>query len=205
MKYDFILNYEQQALVEQNLELVKKVIFRCIKTNEGVCGLGFDDLYQEGSMALCRAAATYDGVSAQFATYATTLIRNHLLDCCKAANAQQKHLCSLPPGPGFSDDEHPPSIPEPFVEDGVDGLIDRMDAAALLTHYKLAYSGVARLGIEALELKVRGFNGADIAQLYHTEPNNVGAWISRAAQKLKKDAAFCRFYGRAVENGGADS
>lgn len=204
MKYDFVLTCEQQILVEQNLELVKKVILRHIKTNEGICGLGFDDLYQEGAMALCRAAATYDGISAQFTTYATTLIRNYLLDCCKTVSAQQKHLCALPIGPGFADDEHPPSIPEPSVEDGVDCLIDQIDATALLAHYKLAYSGVARLGIEALELKVRGYNGADIAKLYHTKPNNVGAWISRAAKKLKKDTAFCRFYNRTVEKGGAD-
>jgi len=205
MKYDFILNHEQQALVEQNLELVKKVIFRCIKTNEGVCGLSFDDLYQEGSVALCRAAATYDGVSAQFATYASALIRNHLLDCCRAASARQEHLCKLPIGPGFADDESPPSIPEPSVEDGIDHLIDQMDTASLLAFYKEAYSGVARLGIEALELKTRGFSGADIAQLYHTEPNHVGAWISRAAKKLRSDTAFCGHLGKAVEKSGADS
>lgn len=50
--------------------------------------------------------------------------------------------------------------------------------------------GVARLGIEALELKVKGYSGADIAQLYQTKPNHIGAWISRAAEKLRKDAVL---------------
>jgi len=205
MKYDFTLTPAQQALVERNLELVKRTILRYIKTNEGVYGLGYDDLYQEGSVALCRAAATYDGVSAQFSTYASTLIHNHLLDCCKAASTRQKHLCGLPVGSGFADDEHPPSFPEPSVEDGTDHLIDRMDAAGLLAVYKEAYSGVAQLGIEALELKTRGFSGADIARLYHTEPNHVGAWISRAAKKLRADAAFYGHFGKTVEKSGADS
>ena len=40
MKYDFILTSEQQALVEQNMELVGRVISCHIRTNEGVCGLG---------------------------------------------------------------------------------------------------------------------------------------------------------------------
>jgi RNA polymerase sigma factor (sigma-70 family) len=205
MNYNFILTEDQQLLVEENMELVKRTIFRCIKINENVCGLGYDDLYQEGAVALCRAAATYDGVSAQFATYATTLIHNHLLDCCKAANAQQKHLSSLPVAPAFSDDEHPPSIREPSVKDETDELIDRMDSAELLARYKRAYSGIARLGIEALELKIKGFSGADIARLYNTEPNHVGAWISRAAKKMKADAAVHRFYGRAVEENGSES
>lgn len=205
MKYDFVLTSEQQNFVEQNMGLIEQVISRYIHTDEGVCGLSRDDLRQEGALALCHAAAAYDGVSAQFSTYATTLIRNHLLDCCKSANARQKHLCSLPVGPGFADDEHPPSIPEPSTEDQIDGLIDRLDTAALLAHYKRAYSGVARLGIEALEWKVKGFTGADIARLYHTEPNHVGAWISRAKAKLKRDAAFCRLYDRIVEKSAADS
>lgn len=205
MKYNYILTQAQQALVEQNLSLVEKTIRRCIKVNEGVLGLGYDDLYQEGAVALCRAAATYDGVSAQFGTYAKTLIQNYLLDCCKAANAQQKHICSLPVASGFTDEEHPPSIREPSVKDETDELIDRMDSAELLERYKRAYSGIARLGIEALELKIKGFSGADIARLYNTEPNHVGAWISRAAKKMKADAAVHRFYGRAVEENGSES
>ena len=206
MKYDFVLTSEQQALVEQNMDLVSRIISRHIRINEGVCGLGYDDLSQEGALALCRAAATYNGTSAQFSTYAAAVIRNHLLDCCKAVNTQQKHLCSLPVGPGFADDdEHPPSVPEPSVEDKTDSLIDQIDMAALLAHYKREYSGVAQLGIEALELKIRGYSGADIARLYHTEPNHVGAWISRAKTKLKKDDAFRRLCGGVVENSRADS
>lgn len=205
MKYDFILTSEQQVLVEQHMDLVGWVISRHIRTNEGVYGLGRDDLSQEGALALCRAAATYNGTSAQFSTYAAAVIRNHLLDCCKAANTQQKHLCSLPVGSGFADDEHPPSIPEPSVEDKTDSLIDQIDMTALLAHYKREYSGVAQLGIEALELKIRGYSGADIARLYHTEPNHVGAWLSRAKAKLKKAGAFRHLCSGAVEKSRADS
>ena len=205
MKYDFILTSEQQVLVEQHMDLAGWVISRHIRINEGVYGLGRDDLSQEGALALCRAAATYNGTSAQFSTYAAAVIRNHLLDCCKAANTQQKHLCSLPVGSGFADDEHPPSILEPSVEDKTDSLIDQIDMSALLAHYKREYSGVAQLGIEALELKIRGYSGADIARLYHTEPNHVGAWISRAKAKLKKDGALRHLCNGAVEKSRADS
>ena len=81
MKFDFTLTPCQQALAEANLSVIDKVISRYIHVNEGICGLGRGDLYQEGAMALCKAAATYDGVSAQFGTYATTVIRNHLPGC----------------------------------------------------------------------------------------------------------------------------
>lgn len=205
MKYDFTLTSAQQTLVEQNMKLIERIISSSIRTNEGVCGLGYNDLYQEGAIALCRAAATYDGGSAQFTTYASTLIRNHLLDCCRAANARQKHLCSLPVGSAFADDEHPPSFLEFAPDYGAKCQMEQIEMASLLAYYKKEYSGVARLGIEALELKARGFSGTDIARLYQTRPNNVGAWISRARAKLKKDPMFCSLYGEAVEKSAADS
>lgn len=56
MKYDFILTSEQQVLVEQHMDLVGWVISRHIRTNEGVYGLGRDDLSQEGNLDLITTA-----------------------------------------------------------------------------------------------------------------------------------------------------
>lgn len=187
MKFDFVLSQEQQAMVESNLAVIDKVISRCIHANEGVCGLGRDDLYQEGAAALCKAAATYDGSSAQFSTYAATVIRNHLLDHCKAINAGQRNLPAVSLDDSGQEDGRPPPCPEPSVPDGVDKLLDRLDTADLLADCKRRYTGVARLGVEALEWKVKGLTGADIARLYGAKPNEVGAWISRAAQKIRRD------------------
>ena len=130
MKFDFTLNLEQQALVEANLSVIEKVI-----------------------NALCKAAATYDGKSARFDTYATTVIRNHLYNCCKAANTRQRILPSVSLDADDPDGDGPPRFLEPSTPDGVDELIDRMDTASLLADCKRRYSGVARLGVEALELK----------------------------------------------------
>ena len=187
MKFDFVLSREQQVLAESNLLLIDKVISWYIHTNEGVCGLDRDDLYQEGAAALCKAAATYDGTSAQFSTYATAVIRNHLLNHCKAVNAGQRNLPAVSLDDCGSDDGRPPPCPEPSVPDGVDELLGQTDATALLADCKRRYTGVARLGVEALEWKVKGLTGADIARLYSAKPNEVGAWISRAAQKIRKD------------------
>jgi len=59
-----------------------------------------------------------------------------------------------------------------------------------LEHGRRTYNGVARLGIEAMELKIKGYSGTDIAKLYGVAPKHVGAWISRATAKLKKDAGL---------------
>ena len=189
MKCNFILTPEQQALVEDNLSVIDKAINLFISTDETVYGLGRSDLYQEGAVALCKAASSYDGKSAQFDTYAITVIRNHLYSCCKSVSIRQQKLPSVSLDTDFSDDDHPPPFPEPSVPDGIDELLGRMDTADLLEDCKRRYSGVARLGVEALELKVKGLSGADIARMYHTTPNNVGTWISRATLKIRKDIA----------------
>ena len=188
MKFDFVLTTQQQALAADNLSVVDKVISRYISANENICGLGRDDLSQEGAIALCKAAATYDGVSAQFNTYATVVVRNHLLNYCKSINANRRNLPSVSLDMDTDDDDgRPPPCPEPSVPDSADLLIDTLDTADFLTECKHRYNGVARLGVEALELKVKGLSGAEIAQLYGAKPNEVGAWISRAAQKIRKD------------------
>lgn len=48
----------------------------------------------------------------------------------------------------------------------------------------------ARLGIEALALKVQGMRITDIAALYQVPPSHVGAWISRSLEKLRNDPDF---------------
>lgn len=187
MKREFVLTPHQQALAADNLLVVDKVIARYISANENVCGLGKDDLCQEGAVALCKAAATYDGTSAKFSTYATVVIRNHLLNYCKAINANQRNLPAVSLDTDTQDEDRPPPVPEPSVPDYATALIEQLDTDAMLADCKRRYSGVARLGVEALELKVKGLSGLEIAQMYNTTPNNVGAWISRAAQKIRKD------------------
>ena len=85
------------------------------------------------------------------------------------------------------DEDQPPPFLEPSVPDGIDDLLDRMDTAELLADCKCRYSGVARLGVEAMELQIRGLSGASIARLYNAKPNQVGSWISRAKAKMRKD------------------
>ena len=65
-----------------------------------------------------------------------------------------------------------------------------MDVTQLLHHMKRQYTGTIRLGIEAIEWKVKGYSGKEIAAMYGVKPNLVGAWISRAKQKLRQNQVF---------------
>jgi len=178
----------RDKLIEEHLNCVHWTISNFININEGICGLEYDDLYQEGCIALWRAAETFDeqqGV--QFHSYAISVIRNHLLDYCRHIQSRTSPIISL----------------ERWGAEMAQGGAEAWDGDSslfveqVLAYGKRTYSGVARLGVEALELKIAGYSGADIAELYGVQPNHVGAWISRAAKKLKKDFFL-------VENSGAN-
>lgn len=177
MNMEFTLNDLQRRRVEEHLALVEQVLRRSIKTNETVDGMGHDDLYQEGCIALCRAAVSYREEMGSFPAYAKVVIRNHLLDRCREIQSARKNLPLL-----SLDAFAEMGAPEPVSPFHTEDLISDVSSDALLSHFRNRYHGTARLGIEAMELRVRGYSCADIAKLYQKKPNYIGACISRAAE-----------------------
>lgn len=187
MKWNIPLTREQQELVETNLSLVYWVIMKNIHVNETIYGFGYEDLYQEGCIWLCHAAATYDPARSRFPTYAKKIVRNGLLSYCRQMYSVQRRLTYLTVGTDgelLADGEllTPP--------DNFNIQISMIETLDLLAYAEKKYQGVTRLGIKALKLKLKGMSVSEIAVLYHVPPPHVGAWISRATQKLRKDTPF---------------
>ena len=191
---EFTLNDLQRQRVEEHLALVEQVLRRSIKTNETVDGMGHDDLYQEGCIALCRASASYREEMGAFPAYARTVVRNYLLDRCREIQSARKNLPLL-----SLDAFAEMGAPEPVSPFHTEDLISDVSSDALLSHFRNRYHGTARLGIEAMELQVRGYSCADIAKLYQKKPNYIGACISRATEKLRRERIVREFYTACTE------
>ena len=199
------LSEEQRRLIENchitdgRLMVVHRAIREHIVVNETIFGFSYDDLYQEGCFWLCKAAATFladKGV--KFETYAFKVIVNGLRTYCRLMCSKQKRQCTLPL---YSDEEDGALSLEQLStpENPTEELIAEMDALGLLHSMKRKYTGTVKLGIEAIEWKVKGFTGKEIADMYGVKPNLVGAWISRAASRLKENPEFMRFFEDGVE------
>lgn len=185
------LTKEQRTLAERHLYVTRSVIQTHIVVNETIYGFGYDDLYQEGAVCLCRAAATYRGGPASFETYARRVVRNGLISYCRQMCRKQKRQLYLQALLDPDDDENGCTHRELQSDDGLlDQALSCASALAILESVKGEYRGVALLGIEALELKIKGLSGSEIARLYGVQPNMVGAWISRAAEKLRGNQRF---------------
>lgn len=192
------LNKRQKELVENNLSVVKFAIHKNIIVNDSLYGFEYDDLFQEGCIWLCKAAVSFDeSRGIQFATYAEKVVINGLRTYCRLMCGKQKHHISVPlqtepDAEGFSLEQLP-------AENTMDEFLEEQDILLLLQSCKRQYTGTARLGIEAIEWKIKGFSGAEIAKMYDVKPNLVGAWISRAAARLKQNEIFMRYFDRRVE------
>ena len=193
MKQLPVLNTQQQQLVEGHLNIIHWAIHNFIKVNETVFGFEYDDLYGEGCVLLCKAATTYNADKGQFSTYAQTVVKNGLISYCRLmCRRQNRQRLLLDPLPyEDSDDSY---VSQLTAKDKFDELISQIDALKLLASVKPRYSGSVLRGIEALEWKVKGLSGKDIADLYGVQPNLVGAWISKAAQKLKEDESVLAWF-----------
>lgn len=192
------LNNQQQKIVEENLGIVKLAIHKSIIFNDNLYGFEYDDLYQEGCIWLCKAALSFDeSRDIKFATFAEKVVTNGLRTYCRLMCGKQKHQTLLPAQ--SEPDENGYSLDQIPAEDMLDKLFEEQDVFLLLQKCKKHYTGTVRLGIEAIEWKIKGLSGAEIAKMYDVKPNLVGAWISRAAQRLRKNHAFMQHFDRAVE------
>ena len=179
------LTYEQQALVQSNLHIVDAVIRSRIQTDETVVGLGYDDVWQEGCILLCAAVRSYDPQISKLTTYATKVIYNGLVSHCRKVNRHESHVSTI------SLTECPDRL-EIAQDEAFSKQIVQLELENLISDYARQYSGVTRLGIEALLMKANGIGVTEIARLYQVSPSNVGAWISRAKKQLKNNKQFLK-------------
>lgn len=187
MNETIILTDEQRELVESNIEIVNTIICIYINANNNVSGLSDEDIYQEGCIALCKAAATYDG-STLFKTYAQVVVRNALYTYCSKMNRVYKRTLSYDaPLRRGSADTFADYIPDTNEDDKPMSLTELYK---LLESVKTDYNGVTLKGIEAMELKLKGFSGKEIAAMYGVKQTHVGAWIARAVKKLRVNERF---------------
>ena len=189
MKEKNVLSNAQRKMVVDHIKIVEWLLKIQIHPQAGVEGLGYDDLFQVGCVALCEAALSYDiNKKVKFGTYAQTVVARKLIDWCRKMSYRKNHQCYLMEKIVASEDQTYADLLANTEDDF--SLLNDDSIFLLLQEAKGRYSGIARKGIEALELKLKGYTGTEIASIYQVKPNLVGAWISRAQKYLREDPCF---------------
>ena len=115
------------------------------------------------------------------------LYQTGAIGLCKAARGLNTRLrvqsCFL--------EESERYIKQQYMTDLAGTLYER-ELLRALQQSKENCSGSVRKGIEAIELKMQGYSGRDIAERYHVKPNYITACISRAQKHLRQAVVFVR-------------
>ena len=153
----------QDALVLENLDLVNWVIRTRISIPNRPL-LTYDDFYAIGCEAICRAALKYQPDMGAFAPFACRYIYNAIVDHCRAMNYRLERSVEI------SEDENA-SLLDMLTCTSVDFDETVTDATAMsaLAACKEKYNGVARKGVEAIELKLKGYNHVFLPQINRAE------------------------------------
>lgn len=175
----------QCRIVEENLEIVDRVIRYKIKIN-GQALQTYEDFYQIGCEALCKAAMSYDPEQGHFYPLGSRYVFNAIIDHCRKQNRNRSIYADLVDENG-DNDFLIDSVP---VEDTADDIIYSQEVWVAFDKCKGKYTGVVLRGMEALELKSLGYSTREIAERYDTTINSVNAWISKARASLKTDRDF---------------
>jgi len=170
----------QRELVVQHMSLVDCVIRTGIYVSNNALE-AYEDFYQIGCEALCKAAMSFHPEVCAFQTYASRVVRNALIDHGRAMTTRQKQMAGIDFDTWLSGGEYGC---ERVPDDSFQVVMDN-EALKALAECSKSYSGVIKKGADAIRLKALGYSTAEISAMYHTNRNNVAAWMSKARAKLR--------------------
>ena len=173
------LTREQRVKVEENINLVGKVIHDCVHRLDPGCIYDYEDLYQIGCIGLCKAAQTDKaGHGSAFSTYAYRLIRNEIYTQLEYATRRGRELAT-----------DPGELPCITLED--DALEEReacISLMELLDRTEAGASGSTAKGCQAIRLLAEGYSNREIGELFGVPVNHITAWVAKARKAAVKMA-----------------
>ena len=166
------LTARQRKNVEENMNLVHRVI-RDRVHGEKQWGIHtYEDLFQIGCIGLCKAAATDKGGT--FSTYAYRLIWHEINRALAYAARQWR--------------EEAVADVTPYMEKELwfGGDVElRMDLEGMMTSAKRQASSSAAKGMDAMILMTYGYTSREIGEWMGVAANHVCAYVSRARNYLR--------------------
>ncbi len=189
----------ERKLIEDNMEVVEYAV-KYMMQKYNIPKSEYEDYYQEGFLILYSKIDKYNG-STKFKTFANMVLINGFIDMYRTNhNIQAESLEAK-----LYDDE---GNEEEFINllaapnNTENEVIARVTNDMLKEHiHRVKESCAAKTtvrGFEALELKMQGYTGAEIAKMFDVPANSLRSWMSKAKKLLLNDNGIqnllCDYY-----------
>ena len=168
------LTIEEKKKVEENLNLVHRVIHDKVhgKNQWGI--YTYDDLFQIGCIGLCKAVITDRGGT--FSTYAYRLIQNEIMNTLVYSTRRQAEIVAADVMPYLAQES----------------AFEEEKTAELRVGLEQAFSSVRKeappfivKGLDAIILMSQGYSSREIGEKMEVTANLVCAWVSKARKFLR--------------------
>lgn len=190
----------EKRLIEENIEKIDYIIkkFICsfnIPNNE------MEEYKQIAYLALCNKTYKYDG-STKFTTFANMVIKNAFIDMYRKEKLRKIDFVSLEEC--FAEDEAGNGaglIDFLSTENNTENeVLTKIRNELVFKHIKIAKENCTAnttvQGFSALELKIKGYSGEEIARMFNVPSNSLRTWMSKARKILLNDKEFIKLFNK---------
>ena len=192
MDYKQVNDYEVMYMVRENEDGAKDLLFKKYRPLIGKLaskysefakrhGVEFDDLVQEGYIALNQAICNYDENSGiLFYSYASLCINRHLITYCRNMNSKKNYILDN----SLSDEvlyENAPDFANP--EQIVFSKLAYQQFVHIKCLFDINYSSI-------FELRYNGFSYKEISALLDIPISTIDGRIYRIKNKIKEEKLF---------------
>lgn len=189
-----MLSKNDRKLIEDNMHTVEITVKRIMK-KFGISKNEYEDYCQIGYLVLCSKVHRYDG-STKFSTFADKVLTNAFIDKYRFEKNRNKELLSLDDVCSEDSDGNGVSLAEFLVADAnvENEVLSKITNDVIRKYIAFAKTKCSAKttvrGFEALELKLEGYSGEEIANMFDVPSNSLRSWMSRAKKALLNEKEF---------------
>lgn len=181
-----MMSEKDKRLIEENLDKLE-VTIKSLAKKFNVSACDFDDYRQTAYLTLCGRAYKYDGRT-KFITFANTVITNAMIDKYRREKSRNVEMISLNDARFECEDETNLLdflASENDTENEVLAKVTNDMVKKYIRNAKDKCTATTTVrGFEALELKLEGYSGEEIASMFNVPSNSLRSWMSKAKKLL---------------------
>ena len=179
----------REKLIMDNMQTIKSITWFTMK-KIGLPKSEYEDYLQEAYLLILKKADKYNPEK-KFSTFAEIVLKNGFIDLRRRDSQENLDLISL--DEPLAEDEEEITIMD-FLKGSYDTENEALQNVTIeqikhcISQAKKNCTAKTTLrGFDALELRIKGYSGAQIAEMFKVPANSVRCWMSRATKLLDAD------------------
>lgn len=181
-----MMSEKDKRQIEENMDKLE-VTIKSLAKKFNVPACDFDDYRQTAYLTLCDRAYKYDGRT-KFITFANTVITNAMIDKYRREKNRNVEMVSFNDACFECEDETNLLDFLASENDTENEVLTRVTNDMVKKYIRTAKDKCTAKttvrGFEALELKLEGYSGEEIASMFNVPSNSLRSWMSKAKKLL---------------------